>query len=142
MNHKDWEETIAKVGVVVGCLIFQDGKYLLVEENPDGRVVWNLPAGHVDKGEQLEAAAIREAKEETGFDVKLGTQLGLYHESAPQSVKHVFAAEIIGGVATPQEGEIISVQWLSFDEISQLQSEGKIRAPWVWDAVQKHHAGI
>jgi hypothetical protein len=36
------------VGVVVGSLVKRDGKYLLVKENPNGKDVYNLPAGHVD----------------------------------------------------------------------------------------------
>lgn len=142
MNTADWEASITRVGVVVGCIIFQDGTYLMVKENPDGKDVYNLPAGHVDKDEQLEVAAIREAKEETGYDVRLIEQVGLYHESAPQSVKHVYLAEIIAGEPLPQEGEIISVEWLSFEEIAALQDSGEIRAPWVWDSISKHHTGV
>lgn len=142
MNKADWEATITKVGVVVGCIVFRDGKYLTVKESPDGKTVWNLPAGHVDKDEQLEPAAIRETKEETGYDVRLIEQIGLYHESASQSVKHVFLAEIVGGELKPQEGEIIAVEWLSFDEVNNLQTGNELRAPWVWDIIQKHHSGI
>lgn len=142
MGKADWEATITKVGVVVGCIVFRDGKYLMVKESPDGKTVWNLPAGHVDKDEQLEPAAIRETKEETGYDVRLIEQVGLYHESAPQSVKHVFLAEIVGGERKPQEGEIIAVEWLDFDAVSGLQTHNELRAPWVWDSIQKHQASL
>jgi len=135
MSQSKWEASIQRVGVVVGCLVKCDGKYLLVKENPSGKDVYNLPAGHVDKDEQLEAAAIRESKEETGYDVRLIEQIALYHESAPQSVKHVYLAEIIGGEEKAQEGEILEVVWRSFDEIVELEKAGVMRAPWVFDVV-------
>ncbi len=109
MSQSEWEASIQRVGVVVGSLVKREGKYLLVKENPNGKDVYNLPAGHVDKDEQLEVAAIREAKEETGYEIRLIEQIALYHESAPQSVKHVYSAEIIGGEEEAQEGEIIEV---------------------------------
>jgi len=137
MTQAEWEASIQRVGVVVGSLVKHDDKYLLVKENPDGKDVYNLPAGHVDKDEQLEAAAMREAKEETGYDVRLIEQIELYHESAPQSVKHVYLAEIIGGEEKAQEGEILEVVWCTFEEVVELEKSGQVRAPWVFDVINK-----
>jgi ADP-ribose pyrophosphatase YjhB (NUDIX family) len=137
MSQAEWDASIKKVGVVVGSLVKHDGKYLLVKENLDGKEVYNLPAGHVDKDEQLEVAAIRDAKKETRYDVRLIEQIALYHESAPQSVKHVYSAEIIGGDEKAQEGEILEVVWYSFDEIALLEKAGQMRALWVFDVISK-----
>ena len=140
MNKEEWEATIERAGVVVGCLIKDGDKYLLVQENQESaRGLWNLPAGHVDKGESLEVAAVREVKEETGFDVSLIAQIALYHETAAQSVKHVYSAEIIGGELTAQEGEILDAKWLSYEEIQAIEQAGKIRSPWVLDTIQNDH---
>ncbi len=139
MNQQDWQASIERAGVVVGCVVRRDDTYLLVKENPAGKTVYNLPAGHVDAGEQLEDAAIREVREETGYEVALRGQIGLYHETAPQSVKHVYEAEIIGGAERPQPEEILEVVWKTFEEISLLEAAGELRAPWVFDVLSKYH---
>jgi 8-oxo-dGTP diphosphatase len=98
ISKEEWEASIVRVGVVAACLVKKDSKYLLVQEKqPKAYGLWNLPAGHIDTGESLEMAAMREAKEETGYDVRLIEEIALYHETAPQAVKHVFSADIIGG---------------------------------------------
>lgn len=137
MSQTEWEAVIQRVGVVVGALIQQDSRYLLVKESPDGKAVYNLPAGHVDKGEQLEAAAAREVQEETGYQVRLIEQFALYHETAAQSVKHIYLAEITGGEEHAQEGEIIEVAWRTYDDIVELEKAGELRAPWVFDVISK-----
>lgn len=58
--------------VVVGALIEQNGKYLLVKEVlEDNREYWIIPGGGVDFGESLEEAIKREIKEETGLDIEI-----------------------------------------------------------------------
>ena len=70
--------------VTVAVVVERDGRFLVVEENAErGRIVYNQPAGHVEKGETLEQAAVREALEETGWDVRLTGFLGLYVYTPP-----------------------------------------------------------
>jgi 8-oxo-dGTP pyrophosphatase MutT (NUDIX family) len=138
MSQLDSNIKFAKVGIVAGCLVVKDGKYLLVQESTkDIYGLWCLPAGQIDEGETIEEGAIRETREESGYDVSLVSKIGIYHESIENKVKHVFEAEIVGGDATPQEGEILDVKWFTFDEIRKLNEDGKIRAPWIWDIIQK-----
>lgn len=60
---------------------------------------WALPGGFVDYGESVETAAIREAKEETGLDVRLKTLLGVYSDPSRDARLHtistVFVAELV-----------------------------------------------
>lgn len=138
MTQEEWQKSVEWVGVVAGCVLRQDGKYLLVQEKqPKVYGLWNVPAGYTDKGETVEQAAVREVKEESGFDVKLGQKLGVYHEGIPKPVKHIFAAEIVGGELHIQEDEILDAKWLTFEEIQTLGKEGKLRAAWITDAVSK-----
>ena len=53
--------------VTVASVIEQHGHFLLVQERESGRTVLNQPAGHLEDGESLVAAVIRETLEETGW---------------------------------------------------------------------------
>lgn len=140
MNNLEWEASIERAAVVVACLIKKDHKYLLVQEGqPKAYGLWNLPAGHVDKGEKIREAAIREAKEETGYDVRLIKEIAILHEDATNAVKHVFSANIIGGEISFKSDEILDVKWLTFEEIKTINDNRKIRRSWVWDIIKKDH---
>ncbi len=57
----------------VGVVVVRDGDILLVRRSTDpGRGKWAVPGGRVEAGERLRAAAIREAREETGLEVAVG----------------------------------------------------------------------
>ncbi|MDQ2973735.1 MAG: NUDIX hydrolase [bacterium] len=142
MNQKEWEASIAWSRVVAGCVIKQrDGKYLLVQEKqPKVYGLWNLPAGHVDKGEQIEDAARREVKEETGYIVELDSEIGIYHETVESSVRHAFTAHIVGGELKVQEDEILDAGWFSYKEITNMKHSGKLRVEWIYDAISKVEA--
>ena len=140
MNQTDWEASVEWAAVVAACLIRKDNKYLLVQEGkPNIRGLWNLPAGHVDKGEQIETAAIRDVKEETGFDVELIKEIVILHEGIGKSVKHIFSANITGGKIYIDQDEIIDVKWLSFKEIEAKNTNNELRNPWVWDIIRQDH---
>lgn len=89
----------------VDIIIEQDGRIILIKRKnpPHG---WALPGGFVDYGESLEAAAQREAKEETGLELGPLQLLGCY--SAPDrdprmhTITTVFYAE---GYGTPQAAD-------------------------------------
>ena len=65
--------------VTVATVVERDGRYLLVEERDktSGELVFNQPAGHLEAGESISAAALRETLEETGWEVELLGLLGI-----------------------------------------------------------------
>jgi 8-oxo-dGTP diphosphatase len=81
---------------------FPDGEIVLVKRGIEpfkGR--WAIPGGGVEIGETVEQAAVREAKEETGLDVKLTGIVGVYSEPGRDPRGHtvsiVYQAVPVGG---------------------------------------------
>jgi 8-oxo-dGTP pyrophosphatase MutT (NUDIX family) len=142
MSQEEWEASIAWSKVAAGCVIRRDDKYLLVQEaQPEVYGLWNIPAGHVDRDETIESAAVREVAEETGYKVELGKKIDIYQESIGSPVRHAFTAKVIGGKLKAQPDEILDVGWFSFEEITQMLKDGKLRVEWIYDAISRVHAG-
>lgn len=137
MTQEEFEASIAWSRVVAACVIRDNsGKYMLVQEAQEKvRGLWNLPGGLVDKDESIEDAAVREAKEESGLEVKLVEKIGIWHEAVGTPVRHAFFVKVVGGEVRPQPGEILDARWFTYDEIMQMDKEKKIRVPWILEAI-------
>lgn len=128
------EKEIVKTAVVAGVVIKKDGKYLLVQEKqPKAYGLWNFPAGRVDVGDTIEETAVKEAKEETGYDVELVKEIDIFQESAIESSKHAFEAKIMGGELKFPEDEILDAGWFTFEEIRGMKD--KLRGGWIIGAI-------
>lgn len=113
----------------------RDGKYLLVQEKqPRAYKLWNFPAGRVDKGDTIEETAIKEAREETGFEVELVKEIAIFQESAEEPAKHAYEANITGGELKYPEDEILDAKWFTLSEIEQMSDQ--LRGPWVIQAIK------
>jgi 8-oxo-dGTP pyrophosphatase MutT (NUDIX family) len=127
----------------VATIVEKDGLFLMVEETDQGRTVFNQPAGHLEQGETLFAAAVRETLEETAWLVELDSLLGLYHYPAPNGVtyiRHCFVATPLEHRAgQPLDTGIIAAHWLSADTI--LASDFKARSPIVQRVLRDYLAG-
>ena len=126
---------------ISGVVLRNDkGQFLLVQEGkPSAYGLWNLPAGHVDPGETLLDAAVREAHEETGYEVRIISETPLvdFYDATIERHFHVYRAEIVGGELAVNGSEILSARWLSFQEAQALSDAGKLRAPFVYNAIQQ-----
>ena len=132
--NKFMEKDVVMVPIVAGVVIKKDGKYLLVQEKQEKVYgLWNLPAGRVDVGDTIEQTAVKEAKEETGFNVELIHKIDIFQNSAQEPPKHAFEAKIIGGELFFPKDEILDVKWFSLEEIRNM--ENKLRGEWVIKAV-------
>jgi len=128
------EKEIVKTSVVAGVVIKKDGKYLLVQEKqPKAYGLWNFPADRVDVGDTIEETAVKEAKEETGYDVELVRKIDIFQESATESSKHAFEARIKGGELKFPEDEILDARWFTFEEIRGMTD--KLRGGWIIGAI-------
>lgn len=92
--------------VVTGAIFRLDGGILLVQRAIEpGYGKWVFPGGYVDRGEALEAAAIREVKEECGLDVRLTRLLGVYSSPGNPVILIAYVGEVTGGsLAVDEEG--------------------------------------
>jgi ADP-ribose pyrophosphatase YjhB (NUDIX family) len=130
------KETI-KVPVVAGAILEKDYRYLLIQERqPAAYGLWNFPAGRVDVGETLEEAAEREAKEESGYTVKIIGKVGIFQNKAEDAVKHAYAVKITDGELKFPEDEIMDAKWFSFEEIESMRD--KLRGSWILEALIKY----
>ncbi len=129
-------EKLIQTNIVAGAVIKQDGKYLLVQENRSGTKVhglWNFPAGKVEEGDSIEKTAIKEAKEEVGYDIELLRKLDIFQAHAKTPPKHAFAAKVIGGKLEWPKDEIIDAKWFTWQEIQDIKD--KLREEWIIGAI-------
>ncbi|MCT1614587.1 NUDIX hydrolase [Corynebacterium sanguinis] len=82
---------------------------------------WSLAKGKVDPGESLVATAVREIKEETGYDIRLGKLLGktIYPVKNTTKVVYYWTGEVTGGEFTANS-EVDEIRWLPLDQASEL----------------------
>lgn len=129
--------------VTVATVVEKDGRYLLVEEHASGRLVYNQPAGHLEAGESLQQAALRETLEETGWKIELLGVIGIsVYRSADSGATYLrttFSATAVEQVHTSLDTGIVRALWMSHEEM--LASSGKMRSPLVITSVEKHLAG-
>ncbi len=85
---------------IIIALTDRPGRPIVLIERRNPPPGWALPGGFVDVGEPLEAAAVREAKEETCLDVTLRALLGCYsdprRDPRGHTVSAVYVAEAVG----------------------------------------------
>jgi ADP-ribose pyrophosphatase YjhB (NUDIX family) len=106
--------------VAVAVVITSDAGVLLGRRvNEPGRGRWALPAGYVDRGEALEAAAAREAREELNVDVRIDRLIGLHSAAGDPVILVVYGATIIAG--KPCAGDDLeAVAYFALDELPEL----------------------
>lgn len=145
-NQTNAASPLPRPRVTVASVVERDGRFLVVEERPEtgSDLVINQPAGHVEHGESLLEAAIRETFEETAWHFTPEFLVGIYLWAHP-SGKSCYLRVCFGGSAGEHEPDrpldegIERAVWLTREEL-QAQSE-RLRSPLVLGAIDDYLAG-
>lgn len=135
---------IWKPNVTVAAVVEQDGRFLMVEEETDDGLRFNQPAGHLEKGESLVAAAAREALEETAHRFRPGFLVGIYQWPKPGSdityLRFAFGGSLEGFEPERRlDDGIVRAVWLSLDELRATRE--RHRSPLILQCCEDYLAG-
>ncbi len=132
--------------VTVAAIIERDGRFLLVEEQTPQGLRLNNPAGHLEPGEDLLQAVVRETLEETAHAFRPEALVGVYQNHGERNgqllhyVRFAFRGEL--GAADEHRAldqGIVRVLWMSLDELRASRS--RHRSPAVLQCALDHAAG-
>lgn len=136
---------IWKPHATVAAVIEQDGHFLVVEEESDGRVVFNQPAGHLDPDESLLDAVIRETREETAWRFLPEAITGIYRWKQPHTERTFLRITFCGQVDdfhTEQalDDGIIRAVWMTREQL--IEHRQQLRSPLVLRCIDDYLANI
>ncbi len=139
-------------GVTVAAVVEHDGRYLMVEEHTPEGLKLNNPAGHLDPGESLLQAVVRETLEETARAFSPTALVGVYLSRFVRPPRLSAAGEDVtylrfafcGAVGDAMPGRrldegIVRTLWLTPDELRA--SAARHRSPLVLRCLEDHLAG-
>lgn len=135
-------------GTTVAAIAEHDGRYLLVEEHTQEGLRLNNPAGHLEPGETLVEAVVRETREETGWRLLPQALVGVYlarlrRPATGEDVTYLrfaFCGLLDAPLADHRpEAGIVAVHWLSLEQVRA--SVARHRSPLVLQCIEDHAAG-
>jgi 8-oxo-dGTP pyrophosphatase MutT (NUDIX family) len=130
--------------ITVAAVTETDGRFLVVEERINRRLVFNQPAGHVERGESLLTAVIREVREETAWRFEPKSLIGVYLWRSPESGVTTKRFAFSGTVddhqsAQPLDHGIVGTHWLSRTDLQER--EQRLRSPLVLRCIHDYLEG-
>ncbi|HUO44563.1 MAG TPA: NUDIX hydrolase [Burkholderiales bacterium] len=132
-----------KPNVTVAAVVERDGRFLLVEEETERGRLFNQPAGHLEAGESLLAAVVRETLEETAYHFMPQALLGVYQYRSSTELTYLrfaFTGDITGhDTGRRLDTGVIRTAWLSPDEVRALSA--RHRTPLVMRCIDDYLAG-
>jgi len=122
-------ERIDEICPGVAVIIINPEKKVLLQKRADVGL-WGIPSGHVEPGETVADAAVREVLEETGLDIKIKRLIGIYSEPESQVfcypdgrnvhfITTCFEGEVIGGIVKCNSPETLDVRYFSPSDFPQ-----------------------
>lgn len=120
------------IRVAAYAVVVDQGRLLLAHWSEGGRTGWSMPGGGIAPGEDPADAAVREVREETGYDVVLDELLGLDSLVVPGAARVVpgpdlhalrvlYRAHVVGGELTHEvDGSTDEAAWVPLDAVDDL----------------------
>lgn len=133
-----------KPHTTVAAVIERDGKFLMVEEESEGKIVYNQPAGHLDEGESLIQAVIRETLEETAWHMQLEAFVGFFQWKSPENGTTYLRFCFSGSCENFEpdrklDDGILRTHWMSYQDL--VNEQEKLRSPMVLQCIDDYLAG-
>jgi len=129
--------------VTVATIVQRGDAFLLVEEEVRGERVINQPAGHLEAGESLQDAAVRETLEETGWEVRPICLVRVHQwraRNGREFLRFTFGAEALRhDPQRPLDAGIVRALWLTRDDV--LRQASRLRSPMVLAGIDDWLAG-
>ncbi|HYW75651.1 MAG TPA: NUDIX hydrolase [Gammaproteobacteria bacterium] len=129
--------------VTVAAIAEREGRFLMVEERIRGCLVYNQPAGHLERGETLIDAVVRETREETAWEFEPDALVGLYlwsHVEGVTTLRACFTGRAVRHHPhEPLDEGIERALWLTREELDARASA--LRTPLVMQCVEDYLAG-
>ena len=134
--------------VTVAAVIEHGGHYLLVEEHTSEGLRLNNPAGHLEPGESLLQAVVRETLEETACTFEPSALVGVYLARLPRPARGdavtylrfaICGSAGAADAARTLDHGIVRTLWLTPREIEA--ESARLRSPLVWQCIADHQAG-
>ena len=130
--------------VTVAAIVERDHRFLVVEERISGRLVLNQPAGHLEDGETLVEAVVREAREETAWRFNPEALVGTYLWRSPVDGRSFLRFAFCGTVddhraQQPLDTGILRALWMSHEQL--LAQSSRHRSPLVMRCLQDYLLG-
>lgn len=102
-------------------MVFNAEQAVLLHQRRDSRV-WALPGGRSEPGESPAATAVRETREETGYDIVVQRQLGTYRRPQLGDTVLVYVGAVVGGTPITHGAETLNVGWFPVNALPRTIS--------------------